>query len=182
MTMRELTVEGLPNDVIVRASARRRKTLTAFRENGKTVVVVPERLHHSAIKPAVEELVARLQARQHKLQRSDSQLLMRAAVLRQQFVPEAPEPLSVTWSDRQRRRWGSCTSADRTIRLSSLLQTMPDYVIDAVLIHELAHLVHSGHGPDFQAVLHRFDKHEQAQAFLAGYSHAQEFSPVDHPR
>ena len=53
-------------------------------------------------------------------------------------------------------RWGSCTPVDRTIRLSTRLQGMPPWVVDYVLVHELAHLLVPGHGPDFWAVVDRF--------------------------
>ena len=49
------------------------------------------------------------------------------------------------WVDNQQSRWGSCTPSDRSIRLSSRLQGMPAWVVDYVLVHELAHLLEPGH-------------------------------------
>jgi len=179
MTFRDLHLEGIPEGVVVRASSRRRKTVTAYREGGVTVVVVPERMSASLIRSAVVELVAKLQSSRPSRTRTDEHLHQRAERLRVQYLPEAPSPLRVTWSSRQQQRWGSCTPNDRAIRISTMLQDMPDYVIDAVLVHELAHLLHVGHTPEFWACVRRYEQLERAQAFLAGFSHARAFTPPD---
>lgn len=176
MPMRELTIAGLPEGVVVRASSRRRKTISAYREQGRTVVVVPERMSSARIRTAVLDLVQRLDARSQRRAPSDSELAQRAERLRAEYLPEAPAPLRVSWSNRQRRRWGSCTPTDRTIRLSTQLRGMPDYVVDAVLVHELAHLVCADHGPAFHALLSRFPDHARAQAYLDGFSRARELA------
>src|SRR5665648_737842 len=50
-------------------------------------------------------------------------------------------PTSVAWSGRQGRRWGACSVADGAIRISTRVQGMPAWVLDYVLLHELAHLL-----------------------------------------
>jgi predicted metal-dependent hydrolase len=49
-------------------------------------------------------------------------------------------------------RWGSC-SATGTIRYSWRLILAPDFVRRATVAHEVAHLVHLNHGPDFHALV-----------------------------
>ena len=39
-------------------------------------------------------------------------------------------------------------------------------MLDAVIVHELAHLVELGHGPEFQALADRYPKQERAYGFL----------------
>jgi predicted metal-dependent hydrolase len=51
-------------------------------------------------------------------------------------------------------RWGSC-SARRTIRYSWRLILAPDFVRRATVAHEVAHLVHMNHGPEFHALAAR---------------------------
>ena len=74
------------------------------------------------------------------------------------------------WSTRQNQRWGSCTAAEGTIRISARLQGAPQYVIDAVLVHELAHLLHSDHSPEFHELANRFPRQHDAEIFLRGAS------------
>ncbi|HTU09358.1 MAG TPA: SprT family zinc-dependent metalloprotease [Allosphingosinicella sp.] len=49
-------------------------------------------------------------------------------------------------------RWGSCSSRG-TIRYSWRLIMAPDFVRRATVAHEVAHLVHLNHGPDFHALV-----------------------------
>ena len=49
-------------------------------------------------------------------------------------------------------RWGSCSSSG-TVRYSWRLILAPDFVRRATVAHEVAHLVHLNHGPDFHALV-----------------------------
>ncbi len=51
-------------------------------------------------------------------------------------------------------RWGSC-AASGAIRYSWRLILAPDFVRRATVAHEVAHLVHLNHGPDFHALVER---------------------------
>ena len=51
-------------------------------------------------------------------------------------------------------RWGSC-SASGAIRYSWRLIMAPEYVRRATVAHEVAHLVHLNHGPEFHALVER---------------------------
>ena len=84
-----------------------------------------------------------------------------------------PEGVSLRWVTNQNSRWGSCTPVEGTIRISHRLQGVPDYVLDAVLLHELIHLIEPGHNDNFYGYMHRYPEHERANAFLEGYLHGQ---------
>jgi hypothetical protein len=45
---------------------------------------------------------------------------------------------------------------------------MPGWVVDYVLLHELAHLVVAGHGPQFWKLLETYPRTERARGFLEG--------------
>lgn len=167
---------GMPNTsplVEVRRSARRRRTVSAFRDGDKIVVLLPARMSRSDEERYVAEMVARVTRREVQIasrgpRAGDALLLARAEDLRSRYVSDAPAPVSVRWVGNMQHRWGSCTPADGTIRLSNRLQHLPDWVIDYVLVHELSHLVHSGHGPDFWASVARYPRAERARGFLDG--------------
>ena len=137
MSQTVVEIPGLPPGVEVRRSTRRRRSVTAYREAGRTIVVVPQRMARADIPPYVAELVARLEAREARGRRSDAELLTRAGQLSRRYLEGRAAPSSVRWVGNQRRRWGSCTPLDGTIRLSDRLQPMPAYVVDYVLLHEL---------------------------------------------
>lgn len=71
-------------------------------------------------------------------------------------------PRSVTVGDAT-SRWGSC-SAQRRIRMSWRLILAPPEVRRYVAAHEVAHLIHLNHGPDFKAL--------EARLFGPGVSQA----------
>lgn len=79
-------------------------------------------------------------------------------------------PASIEWSDRQMRRWGSCSPTEGSIRISDRLASMPGWVLDSVLIHELAHLVVPNHGAEFDALVGRYPLAERAKGYLMAVS------------
>jgi hypothetical protein len=172
MTQHVIDIPGLPADVEVRRSTRRRRSVTAYREAGRTIVVVPSRMSRAEIVPYVEELVGRLDRRDARGRRTDAELMARAAELSRLYLEGRAVPASVRWVGNQRRRWGSCTPLDGTIRLSERLASMPAYVSDYVLLHELAHLLVADHGPEFEAWMRAYPRLLEARAYLAGVDHA----------
>ena len=158
-------------DVEVRRSSRRRRTVTAYRESGRTVVLIPAAFSPAEERRWVAQMVAKLQTREERRRRSlggDDELMVRARALSAAHLDGVPQPASVRWVDNQNRRWGSCTPADRTIRLSSRLRAMPEYVVDYVLVHELAHLVEPSHDARFWSLVARYPRAERARGFLEG--------------
>jgi predicted metal-dependent hydrolase len=156
--------------VEVRRSKRRRRTVSAYREGDRIVVLIPASLTRAQEAEWVETMVARVERAEARRRPSDADLMRRATALSRAFLDGRAVPLSVRWVDNQRSRWGSCTPADRTIRLSRRLEPMPDWVVDYVLVHELAHLLEAGHNPRFWALVERYPRAEQAKAWLDGYS------------
>ena len=159
------------NLVEVRRSARRRRTVTAYRELGRTVVLIPAAFSPAEERRWVAQMVAKLQTREERRRRSlggDDELMLRARALSTAHLDGLAEPASVRWVDNQHRRWGSCTPADRSIRLSSRLRSMPEYVVDYVLVHELVHLLEPGHDERFWALVARYPRAERARGFLEG--------------
>ena len=131
-------------------------------------MLIPARMTHAEEQHWVDTMVARLARQESRLRPSDETLLSRAALLSERFLGGLARPAAVRWVANQRHRWGSCTPADRTIRLSSRLRGMPEYVVDYVLLHELAHLLVPGHGQDFWSLLAGYPRTERARGYLDG--------------
>ncbi len=167
------------SDIEVRRSTRRRRTVSAYREGTRTIVLLPASMSAAEETEWVARMVARLDRSQKRRRPSDAALLARARRLSDQFLDGRAVPSSVRWVDNQHGRWGSCTPGQGTIRLSRRLETMPKYVLDYVLLHELAHLVVPGHGPRFWAELAEFGPLERARGFLDGFSTAAHLGASD---
>jgi predicted metal-dependent hydrolase len=155
--------------VEVRRSARRRRTVSAYRaEDGTVVVLLPARMSRAEEQEWVEVMLARVQRSERRRRPSDVDLARRAAQLSERYLEGLARPRSVRWVTNQQQRWGSCTPADSSIRLSARLQGMPAWVVDYVLLHELAHLLETGHTPTFWRLVERYPRAERARGFLEG--------------
>lgn len=164
-------------DVEVRRSKRRRRTVSAYREGDRIVVLIPASLSRREEAEWVETMVARIEKAERKTRLSDDDLLERALRLSDKWLGGLPTPVSVRWVTNQNSRWGSCTPGDRTIRLSERLQGMPGWVIDYVIVHELAHLLEPGHDASFWAWVDRYPQAEKAKGYLLGWSAAAHLEP-----
>ena len=156
----------------VRRSARRRRTVSAYRDGERTIVLLPARLTKKQEREWVAAMVEQLDERDRRTRPGDAELMERAEELSGRYLGGRAVPASVRWVSNQREQWGSCTPTDRTIRLSDRLLGMPTWVVDYVLLHELAHLIVPSHGPDFWALLKGFTRLERARGFLEGLTAA----------
>jgi predicted metal-dependent hydrolase len=150
---------GLPVQVI--RSRRRRKTVEAQLVEGVVQVRVPAWMSAEEEATYVTSMVERLERRY----RSDHvDLDARAAQLARRYG--LPRPRSIRWASNQRSRWGSCSVDTGDIRIAARLADCPVWVLDYVLVHELAHLVVASHGPAFDALVDRYPKAERARGYL----------------
>ena len=170
----ELTLPGITEgEILVIRSTRRKKSSSAYRQGGRIVISIPARMSKAEESQVVPELIAIIRAREAAKTPLESALADRIDQLLSELAPEIDErPLSVSWRP-MRERWGSCTTADRTIRISDRLQLAPAYALDYVLFHEAIHLRYFDHGPDFTETLARFEDSELASAYLDGYEAAE---------
>jgi predicted metal-dependent hydrolase len=160
--------------VEVRRSMRRRRTVSAYRDGERVVVLIPAQFSGAEEREWVDKMVARLAARERR-GNTDDALYERAQALAERYLAEHPQaatPQTVRWVRNQNGRWGSCTPADRSIRISDRIQSFPDWVIDYVLLHELAHLVVANHNAQFWALVARYHRAVRARGYLEGVSAA----------
>ena len=161
----------LPVEIV--RSARRKRTVEAQIINGTIRVRVPARMKQSEVDRYTAELVARLQ-RAEASDRID--LVARSTVLARRY--KLPLPKSIRFVDNQKSQWGSCTPVNGEIRLSSRLMQFPSWVLDYVIVHELAHLVEFHHNAKFLALVDQYPKAERARGFLAGVHYAPDGSAL----
>jgi len=160
-------------EIVVIRSTRRRKNLSAYRAGGRIVVSIPARMSKADERAMVPEMVAKIRAQEAALTMSESALAIRIDELLKELAPEITiRPASVIWRA-MRERWGSCTSVDRTIRISDRLKGAPATALDFILFHEAIHLEISDHGEEFKEIMGRFPEAQVASAYLEGYEAAE---------
>lgn len=148
-------------DIEVIRSPRRRKTVSARVSDGVLRVSIPAWMSRTEETYWVDEMYRRFE---RKARTKQIDLSTRAKALARKY--ELREPVSIRWADNQDDRWGSCTPADGTIRISSKLAKEPLWVLDYVIIHELSHLHVASHNARFWSLVNRYPKTERARGFL----------------
>jgi Protein of unknown function DUF45 len=164
--------------VEIRPSTRRRKTASAHYEDGRIVVLVPARMPVGERQAMADRLADRLNRRGTRSAGSDEALAARARHLADRYLGGV-RPRSIRWSDNQRRRWASCSTSTGDIRISSRLQVVPQWVLDSVIVHELAHLLEVSHSSRFEELTGRYPRLAEADAYLLGYSLGMSAPPFD---
>jgi hypothetical protein len=168
-------------EILVIRSTRRKKSASAYRQGGRIVISLPARMSKAEEAQVVPELIAIIRSREESKTPSEEVLATRIDQLLSELAPEiTARPASVSWRP-MRERWGSCTTLDRTIRISDRLKLAPDYALDYVLFHEAIHLQWADHGAEFTELLGRYEDSELATAYLDGWEAAERamLAPVE---
>lgn len=150
---------GLTIDVV--RSTRRSKTAQARLRGSRLEIRIPARCSRAEEAELVRHFRAKFE-RVHTAEGID--LTQRATDLADRY--RLPRPTSIRWVSNQEQRWGSCTPDDGTIRLSDRMAGFPTWVIDYVIVHELAHLVEAAHSPAFWQLVEAYPLTERARGFL----------------
>ncbi|MDP9464780.1 MAG: M48 family metallopeptidase [Actinomycetota bacterium] len=160
-----VSVAPPPFRVEVTRSTRRRKTVGAHMVGGVLRIALPSWMSRTDEAHWVREMSGRFQ---RKMSADRLRLGERADALARRY--DLPRPGSIRWADDMRSRWGSCTPSQRSIRISTHLAAFPDWVVDYVIVHELAHLEVVGHSDEFWRLVYRYPKAERAIGYLIAKS------------
>jgi predicted metal-dependent hydrolase len=148
-------------------SPRRRKTITAERRGNRLVVRLPAGLTRSEERSWVERMVADVERRERERRLNSGRALERAADrLNRRYFDGRLRWRSIRYVTNQRDRFGSCTPSDRTIRISGRIASMPSFVRDYVVVHELAHLLIPDHSARYWRLVNRYPMAERARGYL----------------
>jgi predicted metal-dependent hydrolase len=155
------TVQAEPFQIEVVRSKKRRRTVSAQMHGDVLRVSIPSWMSKSEEASNVAEMVRRFK---RKIATQEVDLTDRARILAKRYSLRTPD--SIEWAESLTSVWGLCTPSTKTIRMSTRLVGFPSWVLDYVIVHELAHLHVSGHGPDFWEITRRYEKTERAIGYL----------------
>ena len=148
-------------EVRVIRSGRRTKTAQGRLVRGVLEVRVPAHISAAEESRLVEHFRQRIEQ-----SRTSAGIDLAERAERLARAHDLPRPAQIRWVSNQEHRWGSCTPTQRTIRISDRLAGFPPWVIDYVIVHELAHLVERNHSPAFWRLVARYPLAERARGFL----------------
>jgi hypothetical protein len=148
-------------DVRVVRSARRRRTVQARLVEGVLEVLIPARATKADEAHYVTQMMTKF-----RLNRTTTAIDLRARADTLAARYHLPRARVINWASNTGHRWGSCTIEAADIRLSDRLAKFPDWVLDSVIVHELAHLVVPDHSPAFWEVANRYPRMERARGYL----------------
>ena len=120
-----------------------------------------------------ETMRRRLERRIQRARPSDERLLERARTLNDRHFGGRLGWTSIGFVD-MARTWGSCTFTTGAIRIAKRAASLPDWVLDYLLVHELAHLEHSDHGSAFHELEDLYPLSERAKGYLMAIDRARE--------
>ncbi len=155
-----------PSEIRVVRSERRRRTATVREKDGYYEVLAPAHWPDDVLQPIIVRLVRRLERRRTKDALDDSALQRRAATLHERYFEGRPRLSSIIWVSNQDQRWGSCSPREGAVRVSHRLAGFPSWVLDYVIVHELAHLVVAAHNRRFWNLVARYPLAERARGYL----------------
>ncbi len=148
---------------------RRRRSVSAYRQGGVIEIHIPAKMSRRQEIEIIPEMISMVLRREARERKTDLELMQIGIELLTQYLPEFDtHPASINWRN-MNERWGSCTTVDRTIRISDRLVGSPAYVLNYIIFHELIHLQVPNHDSDFYNYLSRYPDAVKAEAFLEGF-------------
>ena len=147
------------------ASKKRRRTVAARLRSGVLELLVPAWMPHAEREQWAEVMRSRLARRMERSRPSDQRLVQRAQTLNDRHFGGRLRWTSIGFAE-MKHLWGSCTFTDGAIRIARRAAALPDWVLDYLLVHEMAHLEHSDHGPAFHELENRYPLSERARGYL----------------
>ncbi len=166
---------GANRKIRVIRSARRKKTVAAKWDGDVVEIRAPTNIPERELQEIIDKLTARLTKKRARTQHaSDDDLARRARRLNRDYFDGVLRFESIRYVTNQNHRFGSCTPSHGTIRLSDRLRRYPEWVLDYVIVHELAHLRHPNHAAAFWADVNAYPLTERARGFLIAVSLAED--------
>ena len=173
--------------VTVRRDKRLKKTARWQREpDGSLLLRIPYRSPRANLPGLLESIQNQLNTQKKRAsRRTDTDLQARARYINRTYFGNKIQWEAIRWVKPMKTRLGSCTNGGPTdghIRISEEIKSWPQWVIDYIIAHELAHRLYSDHSPAFWETLQNaYPKTEQARGFVKGIMFAQGRTLEDDP-
>src|SRR5581483_7118871 len=152
-------------------SPRRRRTVSARLVGGILEVRVPAWMSEAQRQEWAHRMLAGVERQLRRARPTDQQLDERARRLNRDLFSGRLAWASIAWAPGQLARWGSCSIGSGVIRIAERARGLPGWVIDYIVVHELAHLAVAEHSPAFWELVSRYRLTERARGYLMAIDH-----------
>lgn len=155
------------SQITVIRSKRRKKTIQTKYGDGHLYIYLPFGMSAKEEQKWIARMIERNTRWEEKktVRKSDGWLLQRAQELNKKYFGGSLD-FSIRFVTNQNSRFGSCTSVDKTIRISERVKHMPSWVQDYILIHEMTHLIYPDHSTKFWEIVNQYRYTERAKGYL----------------
>jgi predicted metal-dependent hydrolase len=153
------------------SSRRRRRTVSARLVGGVLEIRVPHWMPEREREQWAERMRARIERQLRRAQPSDDRLEDRGRRLNSRHFGGRLRWTSIAFSERQESRWGSCSYLAGVIRVAERAARLPDWVLDYIVVHELAHLEVAEHSAEFWELVNHYPLAERARGYLTALDH-----------
>ena len=167
-----------PPPIRILATRKRRRTVSARLRAGVLELLVPDWMSHAERQRWAEVMSRRLQRRSERSRPTDERLARRATSINQRHFGGRLQWASIGFAN-MAHLWGSCTFTSGDIRIARRAAALPEWVLDYLLVHEMAHLEHSDHGPAFRELESRYPLSERARGYLMALDHTAGEGAID---
>jgi predicted metal-dependent hydrolase len=157
-----------PSHVTIIRSPRRKKTIQTKYTDGQLWIYLPANMARTEEEKWVHRMIEKSKRWEQKasLKNSDTWLMKRAQEINKKYFHGTLHLNSICFVTNQHSRFGSCTSTDHTIRISDRVKTMPSWVQEYVILHEMAHLIVPDHSKKFWDLVNHYKFAERAKGYL----------------
>ena len=157
----------------VRVGATQGRYARVYPEGDFLNLLLPQPASEDQLRFTVDRLLFMIEERQALAPPSDPALEERARRLNADYFDGRFSWWSIHYVDRwPRRRVGRCDALAQVISLNRRVAELSDELQDYALAHELVHLHHHNHGPEFWATLaclpEALHRHEQMLDWMIG--------------
>ncbi len=152
------------------ATRRRRRTVAARLRSGVLEIMVPDSMPVAERRRWAEVMRERIERRIRRSVPTDERLERRARALNARLFGGRLRWRSIGFAEMV-HQWASCAYVSGEIRVAKRARDLPEWVLDYLLVHELAHLEHSDHGPGFWEMVNRYALAERARGYLMALDH-----------
>ncbi|MBN1564788.1 MAG: M48 family metallopeptidase [Anaerolineae bacterium] len=169
-----LTVEATKDN-------RLRKSIRWTLKQETIQVRFPAHISTAELDRLLEDIIDRVRKQRARArQQNDDDLEQRAQAINTRYFQSELQWHTIRWVGNMKRRLGSCTeggTTDGDIRISDRIKHWPDYVIDYIVAHELAHRKYPNHSRAFWDYVARYPHTERARGFIDGIAFAEGDDP-----